>query len=40
MERASGVLLIALGALLVTGSFTVLTGWLNRFTPAFLLNRI
>jgi cytochrome c-type biogenesis protein len=40
MERASGALLVALGLLLVTGSFTVLTTWLTRFTPAFLLERI
>src|SRR5262249_47233570 len=31
MERASGILLIALGVLLVTGSFTLLTGWLQAF---------
>ena len=40
MERAAGGLLVALGLLLVTGSFTVLTGWLTRFTPGFLLDRI
>ena len=40
MERASGLLLIALGVLLVTGSFTLLTGWLNQFTPEFILHRI
>ena len=40
MERASGALLIALGLLLVTGSFTILTGWLQRFTPGFIYERI
>ncbi len=40
MERASGALLVALGLLLATGSFTVLTGWLARFTPTFILNRL
>lgn len=40
MERASGVLLVGLGVLLVSGSFTLLTGWLSEFTPAFLRNRI
>jgi cytochrome c-type biogenesis protein len=40
MERASGALLIALGLLLVTGSFTLLTSWLARLTPPFLLERI
>jgi cytochrome c-type biogenesis protein len=40
VERASGVLLIVLGILLLTGQFTVLAGWLNRYTPAFILERI
>jgi cytochrome c-type biogenesis protein len=40
VERASGVLLIVLGILLLTGQFTVLAGWLNRFTPSFILERI
>jgi len=40
MERASGALLVVLGFLLLTGSFTVLTSWLTRLTPPFLLERI
>ena len=40
MEKASGVLLIFLGVLLLTGSFTWLSGLLTRFTPAFILERI
>jgi cytochrome c-type biogenesis protein len=40
VEKASGVLLILLGLLLLTGRFTVLAAWLNRFTPEFLLERI
>lgn len=40
VEKASGVLLVLLGLLLLTGSFTILTGWLTRFTPAFILERI
>jgi cytochrome c-type biogenesis protein len=40
MERAAGALLVLLGLLLVTGSFTLLTGWLTRFTPDWILNRI
>jgi len=40
VEKASGVLLIFLGLLLLTGQFTVLAAWLNRYTPAFLLERI
>ena len=40
VQVVSGIMLIALGLLLVTGSFTLLTGFLNRFTPEFLLERI
>lgn len=40
MEKASGVLLIALGILLVTDQFTLLTGYLARFTPEFIYDRI
>ena len=40
VEKASGVLLIVLGFLLLTGQFTVLAAWLNRYTPAFILERI
>lgn len=40
MEKASGVLLVALGLLLVTGTFTILSGYLTRFTPEFILERI
>ncbi len=40
VEKASGVLLILLGVLLLTGKFTVLSGYLTRFTPAFILERI
>lgn len=40
MERASGALLIGLGILLVTGTFTILSGYLTRFTPGFILERI
>jgi cytochrome c-type biogenesis protein len=40
LEKASGLLLVILGLLLVTGSFTILTGFLTRFTPDFLLERI
>ena len=38
VEKISGVLLIFLGLLLVTGSFTLLTGWLSRLTPEFIQN--
>lgn len=40
VEKASGVLLIFLGVLLLTGQFTVLASYLTRFTPAFILERI
>lgn len=40
VEITSGILLVLLGILLVTGSFTVLTAWLAPFTPDFLLVRI
>ena len=38
MERASGALLIALGLLLVTGSFATLSAYLFKLTPQFLLD--
>ena len=40
MSRASGVLLIAVGLLMITGSMTVLTAWLQRWTPEFLRSRL
>lgn len=40
IQVASGVLLVILGLLLVTGAFTALAGWLIPFTPEFLLERI
>ena len=38
--RASGVLLILVGVLLVTGEFTRLAGWLQGLTPQVLKERI
>jgi len=40
VQTASGVLLVGLGLLLVTGTFTVLSSYLIRFTPEFILNNI
>ncbi|TVR60920.1 MAG: cytochrome c biogenesis protein CcdA [Gemmatimonadales bacterium] len=40
VQIASGVLLVILGILLISGSFTLLTGWLIQFTPDFLMERI
>jgi hypothetical protein len=33
-------MLVVIGLLLVSGSFTVLSGWLTRLTPAFILDRL
>jgi cytochrome c-type biogenesis protein len=40
IEKVSGALLVLIGLLLVSGSFTVLSGWLTRLTPAFILDRL
>ena len=40
VERVAGVLLVVVGVLMVTGSFTVLSGWLQSLTPAFLKSRL
>ncbi|MEZ4415255.1 MAG: cytochrome c biogenesis protein CcdA [Gemmatimonadota bacterium] len=40
VEKISGALLVALGLLLVTGTFSVLSSYLVRLTPAWLLDRI
>jgi cytochrome c-type biogenesis protein len=40
VSRIAGVLMIAVGLLLVTDYFTVLAGALVKFTPEFLLKRI
>lgn len=39
-SRVSGVLLIAVGILMITGSMTLLTAYLQRLTPEFLRSRI
>ncbi|MBA2687125.1 MAG: cytochrome c biogenesis protein CcdA [Gemmatimonadaceae bacterium] len=39
-SRISGVLLIAVGILMITGSMTLLSAWLQRLTPEFLRSRI
>jgi len=38
--RASGILLIFVGLLMVTGEFTRLAGWLQSLTPEFLKGRL
>ena len=40
VEKASGVMLILVGLLLVTGSFTILNTYLARFTPEWIFQRI
>ncbi|HSJ24632.1 MAG TPA: cytochrome c biogenesis protein CcdA [Longimicrobiales bacterium] len=40
LEKTSGVILVAVGLLLVSGTFTVLSGWLTRYTPAWILNNL
>lgn len=40
VSRASGILLLIVGILLITGSFAVLSGVLARWTPSFLLERM
>lgn len=39
-SRISGVLLIAVGILMITGNMTLLTAYLQRLTPEFLRSRI
>lgn len=40
IEKASGAVLLVVGLLLVSGSFTVLSTWLTRFTPDWILNSL
>jgi len=40
VEKVSGVILLVVGVLLLTGSFTVLSGYFARWTPDFLLERL
>ena len=40
MSRISGVLLLVVGLLMVTGSMSVLSTWLQRWTPEFLRDHL
>ena len=40
VQVASGILLVLLGLLLLTGTFSALTTYLTRFTPDFIMERI
>ena len=40
VQRISGVILIVVGFLMMTGQFTRLAGWLSNLTPNFLRSRL
>ncbi|MEO7966380.1 MAG: cytochrome c biogenesis protein CcdA [Gemmatimonadaceae bacterium] len=40
MQRGAGVLMILVGILMITSQFTILAGYLQRFTPDFILERL
>lgn len=40
LEKVSGAILVIVGLLLVTGSFTLLASYFARLTPTFILERI
>ena len=40
VERIAGVLLVAVGVMMMFGLFTVLSGWLQGLTPGFLKQRL
>ncbi|MFI5280153.1 MAG: cytochrome c biogenesis protein CcdA, partial [Gemmatimonadales bacterium] len=40
VERVAGVLLIAVGVLMMLGMFTLLSGWLQGLTPSFLKSKL
>ena len=40
ITRTSGVLMIAIGVLMITNYFTILAGVLNQYTPEFLKSRL
>jgi cytochrome c-type biogenesis protein len=40
LEKVSGAVLVVVGLLLVTGSFTILAAYFARLTPDFILRRI
>jgi len=40
LEKTSGLLLVVLGILLISGMLTILSEYLTRFTPGFVLDRI
>ena len=40
VERVAGALLVVVGLLMLTGSFTVLSGWMQGLTPGFLRSKL
>jgi hypothetical protein len=40
VKVVSGLLLLFIGVLMITGKFTQLAGWLADLTPGFLRDRI
>jgi cytochrome c-type biogenesis protein len=40
VERVAGALLVVVGLLMLTGSFTLLSRWFQALTPAFLKSRL
>jgi cytochrome c-type biogenesis protein len=40
VEKVAGALLVAVGLLLMTGMFTLLSGWLQGLTPDFIRERL
>ncbi|HSJ09833.1 MAG TPA: cytochrome c biogenesis protein CcdA [Longimicrobiales bacterium] len=40
IEKVSGIILLIVGLLLVSGSFTVLSTWLVRFTPSWIMDNL
>ena len=40
MQRAAGAVMILVGILMITNQFTILAGYLQRFTPDFILERL
>ncbi len=40
VTKLSGAMLVVFGILLITGYFTMLAGWLQGFTPDFLLEKL
>ena len=40
IERVSGAFIVIIGVLLITGTFTILNTFFNRFVPEWLLTYI